>query len=462
MRFFHARGVTFALALAISAGEAFGYDGFGPPSLLPLPPVEYPATQVAHRSNLWQESGPAAPAEDLPSPSDATLPTPAAPAIGTGVAPSYDYSAGHGHGAHHGSFSATPDYGVAESCGPFGCGACPNVWYASGQGLFMTKDFRHGFNTSIDDWDSNVVLGNCGCIAGDLVGGFEVTVGRTFCGCQNALEVTYWGLFPGENWKSAYDYDMAGNLDTTLNFSDVDYDDGNGNVGPVQDWYNDSRRHSVVAEYNVNSVEINLLGQTCGGNILNSCCVNPCGPCLSFGWSAGLRYFQFNERFMFGTDDVDYDWTGASNEIWYENEVTNDMIGFQLGGELNYRFAKCWSVFVNGKAGVYGNHATNQQSVYGSNGYATMNNGAWAGEDFWIESSTTDLAMLAQLDLGVKWQVNCNWSLTAGYRVVGVSGVALYADQLPTDFSNYDVISDIDTNGSLLLHGGFAGVEFCF
>jgi len=457
MRFFHARGVTLALALALGATQAHGYDGFGPPSLLPLPPVEYPATQVAHRSNLWQDSGPANAAEELPSPSDATLPR---PAIGTGVAPSQDYAADHGQ--HHGSFSNLPDYGIAESCGPFGCGACPSSWYASGQGLFMKKDFRHGFNTSIDTGTNQVVLGNCGCIAGDLVGGFEVTVGRTFCGCSNALEVTYWGLFPGQLWKNAYGYDMVGDLDTTWNLTDLNYDNGVGDVGPVSDWYNGAQHHAVSSEYSINSVEINLLGQTCGGNILNSCCSNPCGPCLSFGWSAGIRYFQFNEKFMFGADDWDTVWTGNGGEVWYENQVTNDLLGFQLGAELNYRFAKCWSVFVNGKAGVYGNHATNTQGVWGSNGFATINNGGYTGDEYCFTSSTTDLAMLAQIDLGVKWQINCNWSLTAGYRVVGVSGVALYADQIPTDFSNLDVIRDIDTNGSLLLHGGFAGVEFCF
>ncbi len=142
--------------------------------------------------------------------------------------------------------------------------------------------------------------------------------------------------------------------------------------------------------------------------------------------------------------------------------MTNDLLGFQLGGELDFRFAKCWSVFVNGKAGVYGNHATNEQSVYGSEGYATINNGAYTGDDYYINSETYDLAMLAQLDLGVKWQVSSHWAITAGYRVVGVSGVALYADQLPADFSNLDVIRDINTNGSLLLYGGFAGAEFSF
>jgi hypothetical protein len=454
MKSFHARGVTLALALALGAGQAIGYDGFGPPSLLPLPPVEYPATQVAHRSNLWQESGPAAPAEDLPSPSDAAQPS---PAIGTGVAPQQGT-------VHSGQYSYSPDLAYGDdSCGPMGCGACPNHWYAGAQGLYMTKDHRHGFNTSIDDWDSNVVLGNCGCINSDWVGGFQVSVGRTFCGCQNALEVTYWGLYPGQNWRDAYAGDMVGNLDTTFNMGDLDYDDGNGNAGPVGDWYNDTQHHSVSSEYTINSVEINLLGQTCGGGAFGGgCCTSPCGPCLSFGWSAGLRYFQFNERFMFGSDDVDYVWDGSANELWYENEVTNDLLGFQLGGVLNYRFAKCWSAFVNGKAGVYGNHATNEQSVYGSNGYATMNNGAWAGEEYYINSSTYDLAMLAQMDIGLKWQVNCHWALTAGYRAVGVSGVALYADQIPTDFSNADVIKDINTNGSLLLHGGFAGLEFCF
>lgn len=458
MRSFQARGVMLALALAI-ASQAQGYDGFGPPSLLPLPPVEYPTTQVAHRSNLWQESGLAAPTEELPSPSDIPLASPPPP-IGTGVAPSYDARGAHSAPdlSYNDSFAA-----CGESCGPYGCGACPNSWYAGGQGLFMTRDFRHGFNTSIDTGTNQVVLSNCGCIAGGMVGGFEVTVGRTFCCCQNALEVTYWGLFPGQNWRSAWGSEMVGDLDTTWNFTDLDYDNLDGTAGPVSDWYNGAQHQAVMSEYQINSVEVNLLGQTCGGGVFGGgCCRNPCGPCLNFGWSAGIRYFQFNERFMFGTDDWDTVWTGNGGELWYENEVTNDLLGFQLGGELDYRFAKRWSVFINGKAGVYGNHATNHQAVWGSAGYATINNGAYTGDDYNIYSDTWDLAMLAQIDLGVKWQVTNHWAVTAGYRVVGVSGVALYADQVPTDFSNLDVIRDINTNGSLLLYGGFVGAEFTF
>jgi hypothetical protein len=234
----------------------------------------------------------------------------------------------------------------------------------------------------------------------------------------------------------------------------------------VQDWYNNSQHHSIHSQYNVQNVEVNLLGQTCGGGLFGcgpcGSCTNCCGPNFNFAWAAGIRYFQFNENFAFGSDDVDTVWDGSPNELWYEVETTNSMLGFQLGSSISYRFCNCWQLYMNGKAGVFGNRATAWQSVYGSNGYATINNGGWNGEDFYVHGSETDLAMLAQLDVGARWQLTNCLSLRFGYRAVGVSGVALIADQLPTDFSNVDVISDINTNGSLLLHGGYAGLEFCF
>ena len=51
---------------------------------------------------------------------------------------------------------------------------------------------------------------------------------------------------------------------------------------------------------------------------------------------------------------------------------------------------------------------------------------------------------------------------TIGYRLIGVTGVALVPDQIPVNFTDVNQIERINSNGSLLLHGFYGGLNFCF
>jgi hypothetical protein len=79
-----------------------------------------------------------------------------------------------------------------------------------------------------------------------------------------------------------------------------------------------------------------------------------------------------------------------------------------------------------------------------------------------LRSSEDDVAFLAQLDVGVEYQINCRWRAFAGYRAVAVTGVALTDSQIPQIVIDAPEWQDVDTNGSLILHGGFAGLECRF
>ena len=68
--------------------------------------------------------------------------------------------------------------------------------------------------------------------------------------------------------------------------------------------------------------------------------------------------------------------------------------------------------------------------------------------------------MLAQIDLGVGWNFSRHWSANIGYRAVGITGLALADDQIPAFLAAEGDWTDIDSNGSMILHGGFAGLEF--
>jgi hypothetical protein len=404
--------------------------------LLPLPAVSqsYPAQQVAYE-NLWADP-PAAPApvqaETLPSPSDQSV-------------ISGDYQA-----AMSGWSGSSCPGGV---CGQPGC--CQSNWFAYGGALLMARSGANKFNVSFDTGGPNTVL--CSCYTDQrLSGGFEVTGGRMFnCGC-NALAVTYWGLYPSDQTAQVYGSDMVGNLNSNFDFSGLNYNDGNGDAS-ANTFFDDAQIHSIRSTYTIQNVEVNLLGGCCGVTPWSCGYGNGCGPRLSCNWLAGVRYFQFNESFSLGADNADTTLDGDLNEIYYDVRARNSLVGFQIGGGVNYIVNSRLSLYGTGKAGIYGNDMQVTHSVYGPNGSATFTN----GDNCDTTGSRTGLAMIGQADLGIKWQISCRWSAQFGYRVLGAAGVATIADQMPPDFSNAGALQQIN-NGSLLLHGGYAGVQFCF
>ena len=59
----------------------------------------------------------------------------------------------------------------------------------------------------------------------------------------------------------------------------------------------------------------------------------------------------------------------------------------------------------------------------------------------------------------VAWDITDHWSLWFGYRVVGVGNI-LNADSVwPTAITGPGSLALIDTTGSTIVHGGFAGFE---
>ena len=70
--------------------------------------------------------------------------------------------------------------------------------------------------------------------------------------------------------------------------------------------------------------------------------------------------------------------------------------------------------------------------------------------------------MLGELDLGMIYRLSCKSRAVVGYRVVGISGIALAPAQMPVDYTLDAEINDINSNGDLILGGGYAGLEFCY
>jgi hypothetical protein len=416
---------------------------------------------------MWQD-GKAAPADVLPSPSDAPSILPAPPTANPDRSVLSDDYQKAATNSGWGGNDVVNDNGL---CGTGGCAPCQNMWYGYAGALIMTRaDGDHMLMTENVNTGDRIL---CSC-QGDMgwVGGFETTIGRTFnCG-NNGLEFTYWGLYPSERAFEAFS--ATNELGTPIDFSTIDYDDGT-TAGPASDWFNAANHHCIHIRENIYNLELNLLGQCFGNGFIGGgpmagctgpgCCGDSCGHCgprWGCGWMMGVRYFQFDNSMHFDADNIDNVWDGSLNEMCYHVNMQNRLIGFQLGGGFNWNMTNCFQLYGLAKAGIYNNSINQLQEFRGENGYGVFNAGDWAGDQFRISNSTNKLAMIGQIDLGARYQFNCHFSVKAGYRVLGVGGVALWEQQIPADFSDAFYLNRIESNGSMVMHGAYLGGEFRF
>lgn len=182
---------------------------------------------------------------------------------------------------------------------------------------------------------------------------------------------------------------------------------------------------------------------------------------FQFDLLAGIRFFKFDENFLFRSSTPG-DYSNHINDIYYDIDVDNRLIGVQVGGLVEYCLFPSWTLTGGTKLGIYGNSISHRQQLYGLAGYAQANTGGYVGQDYNIMSTKTDVAFLGQFDLGMRYNINCHWSAGFGYRVVAVTGVALAPEQIPSDFSDYADATYINSNGGLILHGTYFRLQRCF
>jgi hypothetical protein len=367
-------------------------------------------------------------------------------------------------------------------------------WFITKSTLWMTRDHGDHYTFSFGTGNEALQLTNTRDAAMDWSGGLDVRFGRYFnCG-RNAIEVGYWGLFPDNESTQTTSADVVGDLNGILNWSNLDYGAGTGadivNVAPGNDGV-----HAVFRDFEVHNVEVNLwqfgtgittggscgsgscgagaygggayglgcggasqCGGACGGS---KCGVKSCGgPQLRFNMLAGIRFFKFQENLLFGADANDFDIDFEDDEIFYNIDIDNNLIGFQIGAEAQYCFHEKWTLNLGTKLGLYGNHISHISEIGGGQGVAVINGGGPnSGREFFVDNNKTDVAFLGEMNLGLEYCINCNWSVALGYRALAATGVALPAEQIYADLRGINDVEIVDSNGSLILHGGYLGAE---
>jgi hypothetical protein len=169
---------------------------------------------------------------------------------------------------------------------------------------------------------------------------------------------------------------------------------------------------------------------------------------------AGVRYFKFDEGLIFGavSSGNEFGSAGGVNEAYLEVKTENNLVGFQVGAQGDYFFTPCLSIYATPKLGIYGNNANATSRLYRGDGLEVFN----------IDGQKSDFSMLGQLDVGLNYTIGCNTRLFGGYRALAVSGIALSDDQIPPFLADADGFATLESNGDLILHGAYAGVEVRF
>lgn len=344
-----------------------------------------------------------------------------------------------------------------ESCAScMECDSCSSrgSWFGSLSGIIMGRNQPNGFVSTVDVLNANNFLLDSDRASAGLTGGYQVQIGRRF-GSNHAMEFTYWDLAPMTGSAGLSSAATPGPLNAAFNTANLTF-----NGIAAGDYFNNAHQHTLDRRDLTRNLELNgwyYAPQSWDGSR------------FQFSWLGGFRWFQFNERLIFGSLSGgggavpaagNFGDNGGASEAYLRINTNNDLVGFQLGGNADFHWGPRLRFFSTPKFGVYGNHMSQSTSIYTGNGINALASppGGVAGT-YPLNASKNDVAILAQMDLGMKYQLTERWRVMTAYRIVAVSGVALSDHQVPADLSQYQFFQTIQSNGNLILHGGIFGLE---
>lgn len=441
------------MGLAPMAGAQEG--GFGSPSLLPVTRnprlTQTPNEGYGYRNVSWQDEHKS---QDLPppaTPGDYPLTAPGDAPIGGGIAGNCGCNQGApsiygGYQQGADAWSSTCSDGSCYSGYSYGCCVPRCGFFGSVGGLIMTKGSDDFNQLSFNDADPAGAVLTTQNSRMETVGGGQFEAGYWIT--QNwGVGVTYWGLWgPAQTTTVDAASLGGGNLNTVFDFGAL-------NIGAtgVNSLYDGAQRHSLTRSYDVQNVEINML---------QSSFYNNSGR-FGVGFLAGARWFRYGEAFNYQSSDADLALNTGVDDVSYFTQTTNDLIGFQVGARANYQPWQRLRLFAAPKFGIYNNNINLVSTISGPGGVAVVGPGnVFAGQAYDIRSSVNDVAFLGEVSVGADINITQYWALTVGYRAVTATGIAQPFEQIPQNFAGLNDAALINRNGSVLIHGAYAGVSY--
>ncbi len=437
------------------------------------------------------------------------------------VQPSVPYNPGSyatkGVGLPNGQIaSSVPSYAPANRCyteTAAGCApsiASPSPWIFGASGLLFNRvDNQYARLTSdVTNPDSPILTTDNARMR--VTSGVQFYGGRYFGSGQYAMVGSYWGVFSNPQTAEVV-VPLGGNLRSDLPFTVQGPNPGATPYGitmpsqNVYDLFDGAYSHQLVRDQQFHNAELNffsfalgggarqpyagggggLLGGAggfggagrlgrhgAGGDPCAPTC-GPTGPCapwygaqsskLRLSMFGGLRWFRFQDSLQYAASATDQVYGNTADDFYYNNGVTNDLVGSQLGAMANWCTGTCVNVFAGTAFGVFYNHMTADTRAGTTDTVATiLSANSFHGRAYDYSSSLNDVALLCEGNFGAGIRISRGWTANLGYRVVGVNGVATAVGQIPRDFSNENEINRINNSNSLILHGLVLGAVYNF
>lgn len=436
----------------------------------PLPTPAKPEELSAPRA---QRSAP--PQTPPPAPS-ATSPSAGVPAPG---------SAGVGHGNPYHEAMQSPWAGSGQPAEGYSTlGARPELhpWFGGANLLFLTME-NNSDRRLVADGTAPVLTTSA--VDADSDVGFDIYAGRYFdCG-RYGVSVGYFRFNPDEESQTA---SSSMPRSTFPQWRDISLNPGGG-ADTVYNHFDGAAAYRARRDLRFQSIEANvthfgILGAqraaaACGNGLSGllhrfglpaQWCntgsgyggaagplVRPTSGRIQVATSHGFRWFEMEDEFEFAAN-IDGSGGYQAADAYYNVETDNNLYGYQFGSRVTYCLSNRCNLGIGGKFGIYGNDVELRQRV-GTLDTTAFRTGTLT-DRIRTEDSDTVLATLGELDLGLGYRLSNAWTVRGGYRLIGLSGVATTTDSFASEYSSLASAGRVNADDSVILHGGYVGLEF--
>ena len=316
-------------------------------------------------------------------------------------------------------------------------------WFAGASGLVMTRTLPAGAATMQPAGGVQLTTGNA---AATWPGGVDLHIGRWFGPRQqNAVEFIYWGV-----------YGIGSSATATASPPTIDAIPQAPGVtvgsSPASAYLANAAAQQIGRSDLVNDVEINWLYSLWERPEFLS--QDPAAPSrrINLMWLAGFRFFELQDVLT----QTSFPGGGAPGALDLGVATNNNLYGAQVGAKFDWRLLSQVRFSAVPKFMIAGNSITNTTTLAtGSGTQAVFASGAPVN----VHSTLGVFSWLGSVDTGVAWDVTDRWTLSMGYRVVGVGNIAQADGQWPTVIATPASLTGIDAGSSTIIHGGFAGFE---
>jgi hypothetical protein len=312
-------------------------------------------------------------------------------------------------------------------------------WFFGAGGLVMTRTLPSGAATMRPLGAVQLTTADAGAT---WPGGVDLHLGRWFGPEQHhAVEAIYWGVY-GIGSAAAVSADPAAIIAIPEVAPGIDVGAESAEAFLVNAAAQRISRSDIV-----NDIEINWVY-----SLWERPEFLPRQRTVTLMWLAGFRFFQVNDVLALTT-------TAGSPELGaldLDVATNNNIYGGQVGAKFDWRFHPRLRFNAVPKFMLGGNDISNMTTLASAAGTAATFPG---GDPVAVRSTLGVLSWLGSVDTGLAWDVNDRWTLSLGYRVVGVGNIAQADGQWPTLITTADSLSGIDAGSSTIIHGAVAGFE---